>query len=295
MPRILLVDDSATDRCLISGLVARDDSFSVESATNGREAMESIERNLPDLVITDIMMPTMSGLELVSWVRSHHANLPVVLMTSQGNEEIVVDALHRGAASYVSKRLLDKKLLDTIRNVLSVAQSARFHWQLLRCLHRCERSFVLENDASLFSPLLTLFLNEAAQFELWDESENTRVGVALQEALTNSLFHGNLEISSKLRDADDEAFRSLVEERRVMLPYCDRRIHVESRFDRNEAFFEIRDDGRGFDPHVLPDPTHPENLEKTGGRGVFLMRMFMDDVHYNGVGNTVTLVKRKKK
>jgi len=56
--------------------------------------------------------------------------------------------------------------------------------------------------------------------------------------------------------------------------------------------FVIRDQGPGFDPTSLPDPTAPENLEKVSGRGLLLMRTFMDEVHFNEVGNEVVLIKR---
>ena len=56
----------------------------------------------------------------------------------------------------------------------------------------------------------------------------------------------------------------------------------------------MRDEGSGFDPGALPDPLDPENLEKASGRGVLLMRAFMDDVRYNDAGNEVTLVLRRK-
>ena len=57
--------------------------------------------------------------------------------------------------------------------------------------------------------------------------------------------------------------------------------------------FVIRDDGQGFDPARLPDPTDPELLERTSGRGVFLMRAFMDEVSFNETGNEATLTKRR--
>jgi len=54
----------------------------------------------------------------------------------------------------------------------------------------------------------------------------------------------------------------------------------------------VRDEGSGFDPAALPDPTAPANLERVSGRGVLLLRTFMDEVIYNELGNAVTLVKR---
>jgi serine/threonine-protein kinase RsbW len=54
----------------------------------------------------------------------------------------------------------------------------------------------------------------------------------------------------------------------------------------------VTDQGRGFDPSTIPDPTEPENILKSGGRGLFLMRQLLDEVSYNDQGNQVTLVLR---
>ena len=60
-----------------------------------------------------------------------------------------------------------------------------------------------------------------------------------------------------------------------------------------EARFVIADEGRGFDVGAVPDPTAPENLARPSGRGIFLMKTFLDDVRYNEAGNEVTLLKRR--
>ena len=61
------------------------------------------------------------------------------------------------------------------------------------------------------------------------------------------------------------------------------------------AVYRIHDQGRGFDPKSLPDPTDPRNLERSSGRGLLLMRTFMDDVSFNSTGNLVTMIKRRDK
>ena len=61
-----------------------------------------------------------------------------------------------------------------------------------------------------------------------------------------------------------------------------------------EAHFVIRDEGPGFDPSACPDPTDPANLEKRSGRGLLLIRTFMDEVAFNEAGNQITLVKRRE-
>jgi anti-sigma regulatory factor (Ser/Thr protein kinase) len=114
----------------------------------------------------------------------------------------------------------------------------------------------------------------------------------LREALLNALYHGNLEVSSRERDKGIGTIQAVADERAGQAPYRDRRIYVDSRLARDEAVFVVRDEGRGFDPTSLPDPTDPANLENLSGRGVLLMKTFMDEVVYNSTGNQVTLVKR---
>ena len=127
-----------------------------------------------------------------------------------------------------------------------------------------------------------------------------QVAIALEETLLNALYHGNLEMNadqleelrSSLLHASGENPLAL---RSNQAPYRDRRIHVKAKITREEASFVIRDEGPGFDPSSLPDPTDPANLTRESGRGLVLMRMFMDEVIRNDAGNEVCLVKRRER
>jgi CheY-like chemotaxis protein len=293
MPTVLVVDDSASDRRLVGELLKNDGDLSVQYAVDGAEALATMERALPDLVVTDLVMPQINGLELVAAVRKRFPLVPVILTTSRGSEEIAVQALKQGAASYVPKRVLAWDLLDTVRGVLAVSCRQRSHTRLLGYLTKSDCTFALENDCTLFSPLVAYLQEEIARMGLCDEAERTRIGVALEEALANALYHGNLEVGSELREEDHQAYCALVEQRRRQVPYRDRQIHVKARLSRAGARVVVRDEGPGFDPAALPDPTAPANLEKVSGRGVLLMRTFMDEVIYNELGNAVTLIRRR--
>ena len=98
-------------------------------------------------------------------------------------------------------------------------------------------------------------------------SEIMDVKYALNEALVNSVVHGNGEVRSK----------------QVCISYA--LCGVEFRV-------RIEDQGCGFDPHQVADPLAQENLTRTSGRGIFMMREFMDLVEFNEMGNCVTMVKR---
>ena len=128
---------------------------------------------------------------------------------------------------------------------------------------------------------------------LCGESDRIRMGVGLGEALANAMFHGNLELSSSLRETDANAYHRLAQERRRQSPYQERHTEVQVRMSPGKAEFVIRDQGKGFNPASLPDPTDPANLDKITGRGILLMRSFMDEVSFNDKGNEVTMIKRR--
>ncbi len=291
--KVLVVDDSDVDCALVGGLLEKNPAIRQFFAANGVEALAAIEQIAPDVVISDLVMPEMDGLELVRTARIKYPLIPVIIMTCQGNEEIAVETLQAGAASYIPKRRLPSQLLPTVHKVLEASLPQRAFAHLLGCLAQSEYTFVLNSDSALFWPLVVYLQQSLAHLGLDDATERTRTGMAVAEALANALYHGNLEVDSALQEQDDAAYEALIQQRLHQSPYCDRRIFVEVKLSRAEAVFVIRDEGPGFDPSTLPDPTDPANLERTSGRGVLLIRTFMDQVVYNPRGNEVTLVKRR--
>jgi CheY-like chemotaxis protein/anti-sigma regulatory factor (Ser/Thr protein kinase) len=295
MAKILVVEDNAVDRLLVGKLLAKGMNLTAAYAEDGRAALDAIGRDMPDLVLTDMQMPEMDGLQLVREVRQRFPLVPVILITAHGSEEIAVQALRTGAASYVPKQNLAGELVKTIESVLSLADSHRRRQHLRQRLTRMESHFALENDRALIPPLVAELTENLIFMGLCDETELLRVTVALGEALDNAMIHGNLEISSEERDQDEKAYQELIARRRQQPPYSSRLVYVAAKESRTEASYTIRDEGRGFDTSTLPDPHDPHNLEQMTNRGLLLIHSFMDEVSHNAKGNEITLVKRRGK
>ena len=102
MTTILVVDDNALDRKLM-GKSVEAAGWSVEFAENGRQAFEKIGQKVPDLVLTDLQMPEMDGLELVRQTKARFPATPVVLVTAYGSEELAVAALQAGTVELYSE------------------------------------------------------------------------------------------------------------------------------------------------------------------------------------------------
>lgn len=291
MPTVLVVDDSSVDRSRIGGLLLKSE-LHVEYAVNGADALQRIVEIGPDLVLTDLIMPEMDGLELVAAVVAQHPLIPVILMTGRGNEETAVRALRAGATSYVPKSMMQTFLLETVQSVLNAAEQEQCEIRLFDCLRHSDTTFHLRNDVNMIAPLVNHLHRTIRSIGVCNNTCGIRVSVALEEAINNAMFHGNLEITSAERTGDRDAYRVLLAERLRTPPYCERTVDVQAKVSPEEAIFIIRDQGPGFDPNSLPDPTDPENLEKASGRGLLLMRTFMDSVEFNRAGNEVTMVKR---
>ncbi len=252
-----------------------------------------IEEEAPDLVVTDLVMPKVDGLKVVEEIKRRWPAVPVVLMTSRGNEEIATEALTRGAAGYVSKSRLEKDLIHTVKNLLTITAGRTDFAYVMEQMRSFEYSLVTGNDWSRINTIVRFLQDGVAYMGLLDHTDRTRLGVALTEALFNAILHGNLDIGSEIREEGLIPFFEMAKSRSQESPYRDRRVFVGARCSRSDCRFVIRDEGKGFDVSALPDPTDPANLERASGRGVRLMQMFMDEVTFNEAGNEVTMFKRR--
>lgn len=290
MPRVLIVDDSTTERVKVAGIAGKWPDCEVLEADNGRTALDRIESHLPDIVLTDLQMPEMSGLDLVTAVKDEFPHIPIILMTAQGSEDIAAEALRRGAASYVPKMRLADDLIATLNQVYSTSQVAHTRFRLMHHIAATSVEFVLPNDLSLIRICVDQLLNTLRCLPLGDQTERLRVGIALQEALFNACFHGNLEVRAVTGD-DTSRYAATAAERCRMDPWCHRRIRLRADINRERAIFLIADDGDGFDTTIADRSAAAEASENMCGRGLTLMQSAMDEVTYNSTGNQVKLVR----
>ena len=254
MACLLVVDDSTADREMAAHLLAQE-SWRVLHAADGQEALAQMRDHDVDLVLTDLVMPNLDGLAFVKQSKIDHPLVPVVLMTARGSEEIAVQALEAGAASYVPKKTLVRDLVEVVERILEASRERKSYTRLLGRLQAA--SFVLENDLELISSLVSYLTQILRDSGMFDESNCQRISTALDEALTNAYYHGNLEVRSEIRQHDARAYRLLAEQRRQAAPYRDRRILVQASLTSDAARFVVTDEGRGFDVGDVPTPRCP--------------------------------------
>ncbi|MBL8851597.1 MAG: response regulator [Planctomycetaceae bacterium] len=292
MATVLVVDDSAVDRRIVRGLLEHAGDYEVLEAPDGEAALAAVAEREPDVIITDLLMPRMDGFAMVEALKEDSPGIPVILMTGRGSEEIAAKALQHGAASYVAKSRLAHDLTPTVERILSAAREDRTHARLLHHMRACRLEFQLRNDLSLIRAAVNLLQLMLRCLPLADEIERLRVGIALEEALKNAYYHGNLELGGMTPRPPREDYAALAAGRVLTTPYRDRRIHVSAEIGRDEAVFVVRDEGAGFDVSGWLEKSAVLDADAASNRGMSLMRSIMDDVRYNPAGNEVTLHKR---
>ena len=132
-----------------------------------------------------------------------------------------------------------------------------------------ETKLILElpNDLRQIEHAVECVMQRCATCQMQGRKLRLNLRVSLTEALSNAMLYGNGKDSRK-------------------------RVRVEVIVGEHEIKARVTDEGTGFDPGGIPNPTSPDHLKECGGRGLFLMRELMDEVHFNESGNQVTLVLR---
>lgn len=120
--RILVVDDEPNIREVLE-LYLRRDGYAVEVAADGEAALAAIERTFPDLIVLDLMMPVVDGIELTRALRQSELDIPIIMLTAKGEEADRIRGLELGADDYVTKPFSPKEVVARVKAVLRRASA----------------------------------------------------------------------------------------------------------------------------------------------------------------------------
>jgi DNA-binding NtrC family response regulator len=132
--RVLVVDDEQAMRLALKGLLARE-GYQVEVAGSGEEALECIETGSFHVVVTDLSMKGVSGMQVLEHARRLDPDLAVIMITAYGSEKIAVEAMKHGAADYLPKPFDNDELRVVVRRVMETVKLRRDHRRLLEQVH----------------------------------------------------------------------------------------------------------------------------------------------------------------
>jgi len=272
--RILIVDDDRALRHVLTALL-RSSGYTAVTAPDGEEALEQLAKKQFDLLLLDVGLPGISGLEVLARLRSRNAAPRVVVMTADDAPETLLRAVREQAFDHVAKPFPPNSIIGVVERALAAPASslpievvsARPEWVelLVPCaLEVADRlqSFMMRLDADL------------------PDKVRQSVGQAFRELLMNAIeWGGELDPTRKVRI-------SYLRARRMLL-------------------YRISDPGQGFRPESLNHAavSNPEDQPyqhmyvreekglRPGGFGIFLVRQMVDELVYNEAHNEVVFIK----
>lgn len=116
--KILLVDDAAFMRMMLKDTLTKNGYTDIYEAVDGADAVEKFKEIGPDLVVMDITMPNMDGLEALKAIRALNGNANVVMCSAMGQESMVMDAVRSGAKDFIVKPFKPDRVLKTVNSIL---------------------------------------------------------------------------------------------------------------------------------------------------------------------------------
>jgi CheY-like chemotaxis protein/anti-sigma regulatory factor (Ser/Thr protein kinase) len=272
--RILIVDDDPDIHALLLSSL-KETGYRTVCVSNGQEALARLQSEHYDLVLSDVLMPGLDGLELLHYIQKQCPSTPVVVMTAQNTPENLIRSIRERAYAYFSKPFSPEAVVEMVNAALErplgsddiEVLSAKPSWIGLRI--RCK----MQNADRLVQFFREIRLDLSPQ-------EQNDIAFAFRELLINAIEHGG----------------KLDPEKRVEVAY----IRL-----RGAIVYYVRDPGEGFSfdklSHAavgspLGDPVSHVAVRQAaglrpGGFGILLMRNIADEVMYNERGNEVLLVK----
>jgi CheY-like chemotaxis protein len=271
---ILIVDDDPDIHHLLAAAL-RDENYLIEHRFDGLEALSFLEAQYCDLVITDVRMPGLNGLELLRRIRKVQPGTKVLVMTAESTPATIISSLRDQAVGYFSKPFS----LDTVSETVALALHAPALQGDIEVLSAIPEWIALQLRCKLdVADRVIPFLREIVTDLSVEEREN--IGTAFRELLTNAIEHGGGTDPSKT-------------------------VRVDYVRTAKSIIYKILDPGEGFSLKHLTHAAisnrpgapyqHFEVRERLGlrpgGFGILVTRRLADELIYNEKGNEVLLIK----
>jgi len=270
MSKILIVDDEDIVRSTLKRILNRDD-METTTAPCAKDALAILENEQFDLIITDVKMPEMDGITFLKKVKQDPKTelTPVIVLTGFATVEMTREALQNGAFNFLTKPFEVETILNIVKRGLNLKNEIVINKEVNN-FTKCSFDIVIPSRSELLGGVMYYIMEQMKLIGFSERVVTTDVLMTLDEAITNAHKHGNKKDTEK-------------------------KIYVTTTLDGEKMTMVIRDEGEGFKQEELINPLSPEGIERNCGRGVFLIKGYMDEVSYNEKGNELTIVKYNRR
>jgi CheY-like chemotaxis protein len=294
---ILIVDDEQIIRNVLKRKLEQTTAFQVYTADDGVPALELFRREQIDLVISDLLMSEMNGIELLRHLKLLNPNVPVIIITGYGTLDDAIEAIHLGAEDFIKKPFDISDVIETIEKTFRKIAEEADQRQIIKFITNEEVKIDIPNDFEYLNTVINYVFSHLRARWLVSDEDLHDVKVCLYEALSNAFEHGNLAIAGsekvRLLEQGQQTWKDFLSKRMQEPPYGDRHISVALTITEELMHVKICDEGEGFDHALRTADADPEELFRSSGRGLLLIQSLMDEMSFNETGNEIRMQKRR--
>lgn len=290
--KILIVEDEEGIRLWMEKVLT-DGGYQVKCAEDGEQGLKLFNNFQPEIVLSDINMPNMNGLEMLEEIRKIDPNSLFIIITALNESQLILQALRLKANDYLVKPLSGKDLLILVQKYSDILENRTPDREVLGMIYTRTLGMKVTNRLDLVSKIIDRLMQETEHVI----SPGDRLGIhlGLAEIIINAIEHGNMGITykekSKAVDGTIYEWNELLKERCESPEYGNRLVDIKFQMTKNRCEWLITDQGEGFNWKLLPDPNSLESLNESHGRGIMLANLSFSEITYLGKGNQVRLVK----
>ncbi|TGM72249.1 response regulator [Leptospira mtsangambouensis] len=288
--KILFVDDEDTIRELFWEYFK--DEFNVTLASDGQEALAISNQNTFDLIISDISLPKLNGIQFIQKLRADGNQTPFLVITGDSDIQIAIDVFRMGAVDFFLKPFRMEALRSRIKKFenADIDLSLLFNsGEIIQFSDDCR--IKLRPQIKKLNSYIAFIVKQILNSPLATQEDLISIKIVLYELLANAIEHGVAGVSyaekQECLEANEDYFK-LVDSR------CAENnsfVFVEISMDDVGITIVIRDEGNGFAVSQIPNPVVNPAANLVSGRGIFLAKMNIDSIVYNEKGNEVRFFK----
>jgi len=286
--KILFIDDEEIIRELF--LESHKQFHKIDLAEDGKIGLKKALTNSYDLIVSDISLPQMNGLELIETIRKNRVQTPFIVITGDSDIQLAIDMFRLGAIDFFLKPFRMEVLLSRIEKITYL-----------------EKENTVQNDTVFFNELYlstkiapkikkiqTIVKDISGKLEnigLIRPEDIFSIKIVLYELICNSIEHGIAGIhyyeKKRILENEEDYYERVDEICATKTDFVDLKIEAKPGFLK----MIIEDNGAGFQIQEVPDPAVNPTLNMVSGRGIFLSKMNLSSIKYNQKGNRVEVIK----
>ncbi|EOQ97290.1 response regulator receiver domain protein [Leptospira wolbachii serovar Codice str. CDC] len=288
--KILFVDDEDTIRELFWEYFK--DEFNVTLASDGLEALTISNQKTFDLIISDISLPKLNGIQFIQKLRADGNQTPFLVITGDSDIQIAIDVFRMGAVDFFLKPFRMEALRSRIKKFenADVDLTLLFNsGEIIQFSADCRMK--LRPQIKKLNSYIAFIVKQILNSPLATQEDLISIKIVLYELLANAIEHGVAGVSYEEKQdclESNEDYFKLVDSR---CAENNTSVFVEISMDDVGITIVIRDEGNGFAVSQIPNPVINPAANLVSGRGIFLAKMNIDSIVYNEKGNEVRFFK----